>query len=148
MRLAAYGLAVDVPPGWDVRISRRAAEAGATANPVLHAATFALPAERGDFGSGAVERMGRGDVLVVLFEYDRAAVTTALFARTAAPLLRPGDFSPNQLQRALAPQSGVQHFYAERNRAFCRYVVLGDHSRRVPLCATANRLLRNVSVGP
>ena len=36
---------------------------------VLHAASFALPAERGDYGSGAVEVMGGSDVLVCLLEH-------------------------------------------------------------------------------
>jgi hypothetical protein len=146
--VAAYGLTVEVPGGWDVRISRRPAVDGGTVHPVLHAATFPLPLQRGDFGGGAVELMRGDDVLVVLFEYDREAAATALFARRGTPPLRPAEFSPRQLQRVLPKQSGVQHFFTERGRSFCRYVVLGDHSRRVTLCAAANRLLGAVSVGP
>lgn len=84
--LADGGISVDLPSGWDGHIraagqgaasADRAVEAeGAPDVPVgegmvLHAASFALPAERGDYGSGAVEVMGGSDVLVCLLEHPR-----------------------------------------------------------------------------
>lgn len=148
MKVANYGIAVAVPAGWDVRIFRRTPEAGATANPVVHAATFPLPAQRGDFGSGAVERMGGDDVLVVLFEYDPAASRTALFSPRGRPSPAPADFNPRGLQRTLRGQSGRQYFYTEQGRAFCLYIVLGSHARRAVLVPRARQLLAGVAIAP
>lgn len=147
MRVQQLGLAVDVPAGWDVRAFQRASADGATVNPVLHLATFALPDGRGDFGSGAVERMGPDDVLMVLFEYDPDAATTPLFAARGRPQPKPEDFSTRRLQRTLPGQSGVQYFYNEGARAFCLYVVLGSHARRAVLVPHVTELLTGLSVG-
>lgn len=140
MRVARHGLAVDPPPGWDVRIYRRAADIpGATTHAVLHAANFALPANRGDFGSGAVEVMGPRHVLVVLFEYGADSAGTSLFAKRPRPLaFGPEDFRPNQLQRTIPGQAGTQAFFAENGRAFCLYVVLGSHHNRAGLVPLVN----------
>lgn len=146
MRVDRLGLAVDVPAGWDVRVSRRPAAEGSTANPVMHLANFALPERRGDFGSGAVERMRPDDVLVVLFEYDEEATSTPLFAQRGRPRPAPADFSPRQLQRTLPGQSGVQYFYSEAGRAFCLYIVLGSHGRRAALVPSVNALLGRLTV--
>ena len=146
MKVQRRGLAVDVPAGWDVRVSQRASADGDTANPVMHLATFPLPDRHGDFGSGAVERMRPDDVLVVLFEYDQEACSTPLFATRGRPRLKPGDFSTRQLQRTLPGQSGVQYFYSEGGRAFCLYVVLGSHARRAELVPLVSRLLAGLTV--
>ena len=74
------------PAGWEGRIAQRAGAptaqtlagrsvapdgigpAGSTeerSHPIAHLANFALPENRGDFGCGAVDVMGAGDVLVV-----------------------------------------------------------------------------------
>ena len=85
MRLSAHGITTELPAGWEGRITRRrrqapvgrvrrhrptaAARAGAIGSPdeipepVVHLANFALPEDRGDFGSGAVDVMGSGHVL-------------------------------------------------------------------------------------
>jgi hypothetical protein len=140
------GIDLDVPSGWDVRIYRRQPAPGERTNPVLHAGNFALPERRGDFGSGAVERMGPTNVLVVLFEYDPPAARTPLFARNGRPRPVASDFAPNQLQRILPGQSGVQYFYNEAGRAFCLYVVLGSHDRRAQLVDDVRQLLSGLGV--
>lgn len=147
MRVQQLGLTVEVPAGWDVRVFQRPTEDGSSANPVMHLATFPLPDSRGDFGSGAVERMHADDVLVVLFEYDREAAATPLFATAGRPRPKPGDFSTRQLQRTLPGQGGVQYFYTEAGRAFCLYVVLGSHARRTELVPQVTRLLAGLTVG-
>ena len=102
--LAAHGIDVALPAGWDGRISVRddgtpvqAFSVSATptptptpvatlrSRPVAHFANFGLPADRGDFGSGAVELMGDQDVFVVLFEYEPDAAATALFRSEGLP---------------------------------------------------------------
>ena len=67
----AHGVGVRTSPGWDARINRRPpTEPEETTHSVTHIGNFPLPRDRGDFGTGAVERMGRDDVLVVLVEFD------------------------------------------------------------------------------
>ena len=153
-RLSGHAIAVDLPTGWDGRIYRREpAEAGtahATADTqaVLHAASFPLPADRGDYGSGAVEVMRRADVLVVLVEHGPASAGTALFATPGPPRqMSPGDFSPSALQRVIPGQAGAQAFFTSNGRAFCLYVVLGDYNERDRAVPVLNSLLRSLQLG-
>lgn len=166
MRLRRHGLGIDAPPGWDVRISRRpgggersAAAVRArsaapdlpeemTTNPVVHLATIPLPEERGDFGGAVTPYLGDDDVFVSLFEYDREACDTALFARRGLPNVTPADFDPSQLQRTLEGQSGRQYFFQHEGRAFCLYVVLGAHARRALLVPRVRAALATLEVEP
>lgn len=145
MRIAAHGLAVRPPPGWDARIRRHrhGAEASETAStqfrahPVLHAADFALSDRRGDFGSGVVEWMAPTNGFIALVEYHPENATTALFsANTGMPdEVGVDDFSPHQLQRTIRGQAGMQYFFSAGGRAFCLYLVLGSlahHRHAVP----------------
>lgn len=147
-RLSAYGLTVELPAGWDGRLFGRDIAGGSRA--ALHAATFPLPAERGDFGSGAVDLMGPDDVLVVVLEYDPAQAGRGLFAGDGLPVpLDSGAFTPGALQRAIAGQAGLQSFFSVGDRAFCLYVVIGQAStggRDRPV-ERANDLLRGLTVG-
>ena len=139
--LRAHGLAVERPAGWDVAIYRRAPADGATTHPVVHAANFALPKRRGDFGIGAVERMGPGNVFVVLFEYEPAAAGTPLFADAGRPRPQPGDFHPRALQRTLPGQAGAQWFFTEARRPFSLYTVLGSYARRHALVPQVRQIV-------
>lgn len=154
MKLRGHGMALDAPPGWEVRIGRRAPDGPTSAaptsaglapaaltRPVLHAATIALPEIRGDFGGNVTGRLRDQDVFVSLFEYGPEAVTTSLFATRGRPDLSAADFSPAGLQRSIAGQSGRQYFFQESGRAFCLYVVLGSHARRVALVRQVRTLL-------
>lgn len=148
--LAGHGRSVQLPHGWEGRIYRRQPEeADATSRPVLHAGSFALPEERGDFGSDATDLMDVDDVFVSLLEYDPEAAGTALFSASGPPWPVPARaFSPRQLQRHVPGQSGAQFFFSHEGRAYCLYVVLGDHSRREALVAAANELLASVRLSP
>src|SRR5690606_38674153 len=108
MRVQQYGLEADLPTGWEARIYRRdrasAARARADAAseppsaPILHAANFPLPEDRGDFGSGAVDRMRSPHVFFALVEYEPEAAGTPLFAASGPPWpLDPSAFGPAQL---------------------------------------------------
>lgn len=156
-RLVAHGVSVDVPRGWDAEI--RTLEGAdrhdtAVAPPpaprvVLHAATVALPPVRADYGGDVVHLLGRGGILVVLLEFDRASATTALFATAGPPrALRAVDFSPRQLQHRIGDQTGAQRFFYTAGRAFCLYVVLGSHRRRAFAVPEVNRLLATVTIEP
>ena len=45
--LAGEGISIDLPPGWEGAIYRRQSEVGEEPHPVVHAATFPLPVDRG-----------------------------------------------------------------------------------------------------
>lgn len=168
-RLSAFGITTELPPGWEGRITQRndptpetaapsspgPGRAGARgwpgehAHPVVHLANFALPANRGDFGTGAVELMGPSNLLVVLFEYGPESAGTALFASRGIPAaLQPSDFDPKGLQKIIAGQSGCQRFFTVSGRAFCAYVVLGSHADAPSLVPQANRTLAATTIGP
>lgn len=160
--LAAHGVRIGVPRGWEAEIGVLSEEVGEVApgalrlssvrptdspRVLLHLANFSLPADRGDYGSGAVERMDGGNVLLILLEFDRASASTALFAGEGIPReLRPEDFSPEALQRPQRNQSGLQRFFHVGDRAFCLYVVLGSHTMRNLLVPEANRLLAGLTI--
>jgi hypothetical protein len=142
----AHALTVEGPRGWDLHVYRRATDDAATAYPVMHAATFALPSNCGDFGVGAVERMSAEDVLVVLFEYEPGAAHTPLFRRTERPRPRVTDFYPQALQRTVPGQSGAQWFFTENDRAFSLYIVMGSHQRRARRIPEVHALLDGLTV--
>ena len=154
MRISAYGLAVDVPSGWEARIRRhRLAQTDAPrfrAHPVLHAADFALPEERGDFGSGAVETMRPSEAFIALIEYDPSSAGTALFSSNVAMPLQVGadDFSTQQLQRTIWGQAGTQTFFVDGGRAFCLYVVLGSMANRHDSVPRVNAILSAIEITP
>jgi hypothetical protein len=175
MPLSAHGLTVDLPRGFEGRIylreqpetdydspeshvelaafsPRRLVHPGRVGwaperpRPVLHLANFALPKGRGDFGTGADEIMGSDHVFVSVLEYGESEVGTALFASAGMPLPRPGEFSPNALQRTLAGQAGWQRFFTVGGRSFCAYVVLGSARNAGRLCPHARSALSSVQV--
>jgi hypothetical protein len=168
VKLSAHGITTELPAGWEGRITRRrrpelaSATTGASSRtgpteigdpdevpePIVHLGNFALPEERGDFGSGAVDLMGSGNVFVTLFEYGPESVGQALFRSQGVPTLRPRMFSPSALQRTLAGQAGCQRFFTAGGRAFCLYVVLGRSNEASSLVPMANGVLRATTIDP
>ncbi len=151
MKVRALGIALEPNQGWEVRIRTRPADAAAReARPraVMHAATVPLPDDRGDFGGGVTPMLGTDDVFVTLFEYGPEATSTPLFRTRGRPRPVPSDFSPNQLQRTIAGQSGRQWFFSEGGRAFCLYVVLGSHARRAALTRRVADLIATLDLEP
>lgn len=166
MQLSAYGITSQLLPGWEGRITRRTAPVAAVAadagpstrargthgevpNPVVHLANFALPENRGDYGSGAVDLMGAGNLFVCLFEFGPESVGQPLFARQGIPTgLEPRQFNPNALQRALPGQAGTQQWFTEAGRPFCLYVVLGRQADAARLVPQANNALAATRIDP
>lgn len=145
--LAAHGLSVRPPSGWDVRIYRRAAAPGESTHPILHASTVRLPWVRGDYGSNVVDRLGAADAFVALVEFGDGAAAAGLFEAEGVPRPRPGDFHPRQLHRVLPRQSGAQWFFHVGDRAFSLYVVLGEHAQRLLVVRRIREVLDTVDVG-
>jgi hypothetical protein len=160
-QLGAHGIGVTLPAGWEGRVFRRPAAGelsaatadgvpappGETTHAVMHVATIALPAGTGDFASGAVDRLGHEDALIVLFEYGSESVGQPLFAAPGIPKnLRADQFSPGVLQRTLRGQAGAQLFFNDSGRAFCLYVVLGSYANRRKLVPAVNEVLDTLTV--
>ena len=125
--LSGFGLTVDLPRGWEGSVFRRTPGPDEETHPVLHAGTFPLPPERGDYGNGAVEAMKARDVFIALLEDHPSSAGTALYAARALPRrLDAGSFNPANLQRAIPGHAGTQVFCTESGRPFCLYVVLGS----------------------
>lgn len=148
------GVGIDLPTGWDAEIYQRPANttvsspAGLTeqTNVVLHAANFALPNLRGDFGSGAVEVMTDADLLIVLFEYNREDAAAPLFEHAGMPIpLTVDDFDANAMQRPLRGLAGCQRFFNDGGRAWCLYVVAAQLELE-SLVEVANEVLHTVSL--
>jgi hypothetical protein len=146
--IGAHGIAARLPAGFEGRIFVRPAGVGLT-YPVAQFATFPIPDDIGDFGSGAVALMGPSDVFATLFEYGPESVGTALFARQGRPsALSAADFSPLVLRRGIPGQSGTQWFFTEAGRPFSFYAVLGSHAQRPALVPRVNTLLSSLTVSP
>jgi hypothetical protein len=162
VRLSAHGIALAVPRGWDARIFRRDESAVAAAPgigaagvprsgrtaPVLHLASFPLPEGRGDYGSGAIDRMAGDDVFVALVEFGPESVGTPLFARSGLPRFRGADLTTASMQRPVSGMAGGQQFRTVAGRAFCCYAVVGSLARRSALAGVVNDALAGVAVAP
>jgi hypothetical protein len=117
--------------------------------PVGQFATFPIPDDIGDFGSGAVALMGLDDVFATLFEYGPESLGTALFSpQGRPPSFAPDDFSPMRLRRGIPGQSGTQRFFTEAGRPFSFYAVLGSHVRRESLVPRVNELISSLLISP
>jgi hypothetical protein len=150
VKLTGAGITVNLPSGWEGSIApSETLPDGAVRHSVTHVANFALPAQRGDYGGGAVEVMHPGDVLIILLEFDQASISQPLFARKGLPApLRASDFSRETLQRSIVGQGGCQYFFQQTGRAFCLYIVVGSHLDRVDVLPVVNQILGSIEIAP
>jgi hypothetical protein len=146
--IRAHGIAAQLPRHFEGRIFVRPASVGVS-YPVGQFATFPIPDNIGDFGSGAVTLMGPDDIFATLFEYGPESLGTALFSSQGRPsFFSPDDFSPVRLRRGIVGQSGTQRFFTEGGRPFSFYAVLGSHVRRNSLVPSVNELISSLSISP
>lgn len=162
MRLDAGGITVDLPRRWEGTVAtgrgldadtvarQRAATGEPPAmRPAAHLGNFALPAERGDFGTGAVDVMGHEHAFVALVEFGPSEAHTPLFRAPRLPRrVTAGDFSPRMLQRTLPGQCGMQVFATEAGRPLCLYVVLGRRRDLGGLADEVSSVLATLEVTP
>jgi hypothetical protein len=140
-QLSGSGIVVDVPSGWEGRITGAERD-----NAVVHVASFPLPPGTGDYGGGAVEQMTNKDLLVVLMEHGAQSVGTPLFETTGIPRLAVDDVSETCLQRIIEGQGGAQRFFTVNGRTFCLYVVFGSFARRGRTIPVVNDILKTLSI--
>lgn len=145
--LARFGIAVDLPRGWEGAVYRRDPGPGEQTHPVLHAGSFPLPPDRGDYGNGAVDVMKARDVFIALLEDHPGSARTALYQGRSLPrVLAAGGFSPTTLQRAIPGHAGTQVFCTKSGRPFCLYVVLGSWALARLLVPKVNAVLATLRV--
>ncbi len=146
--IGAHGITARLPAGFEGRIFVRPNTVGVGATyPVAQFATFPIPDDIGDFGSGAVTLMGPYDVFTALFEYGPESVGRALFAPQGRPsALSETDFSPMTLRRGIPGQSGTQRFFTEAGRPFSLYAVVGSHALRGLLVPRVNALVSAIAL--
>ncbi len=145
-RLAGLGIGVDLPTGWEGRIYRRDNEAEAGARRALHAANFALPVARGDYGAGVYEEMAGDGVFVTLVEFHPSNAGKGLFAREGLPVVTPDAFAPGAMPKAVPGQAGAQFFFSLGGRAFCLFAVVGSFARRQELARVLDQVVRTLGV--
>lgn len=154
-----HGMGAKAPKGWTVEVRRlpgaepvapgarlAAAHEQDVTRGVLHACTRAMPADRGDFGSGVVDLLGPDDVFVALVDYGTEVADQGLFEKQGVPRLAPSQFAPNRLQRPLPGLSASQHFFSSGGRAFCLFTVIGSHARRMASVRRAEALVRTLRI--
>ena len=144
--LSRFGLTVDLPRGWEGAVFRRTPGPGEETHPVLHAGSFPLPPERGDYGNGAVEVMKARDVFIALLEDHPSSAGAAMYARGLPRRLGADSFNPATLQRAIPGHAGAQVFGTESGRPFCLYVVLGSWALARLLVPRVNAVLATLRV--
>ena len=123
-RLAAHGIALEPPPGWEARIF---VPPGGAAT--LHAGSFALPITDGEYGPTAVRSMRASDAFAALTEFipdKHLRPDAGLFANAQPRELRARDFSPHALPNTEPGRLGLQRFFSAAGRAFCLHLVLGS----------------------
>jgi len=141
VRLAAHGIALELPTGWDGRIWTRTG-----GGPVLHAANVALPVTDGDFATRATGMLPADGVVVVLVDYGPDEAGTPLFANAAPGRIDPAELSPSTLLQRRPGQRGLQRFFTTAGRAMCLYVVVGSAAHASDLAAGVSRVLGSLRV--
>ncbi len=145
--ISAHRIHLALGPGMEGRIFRRSPPVGATAHPVVQAASFPIPPKTGDFGSGAVESMTPGDVFLTLVEVGSRYAGSPLYRHPRMPRsVIPDEFDPMRMKRPLPGRCGGQWFFTENGRAFNLYVVLGSYALRRRLVPKVNEILRGLTI--
>jgi hypothetical protein len=165
MSIAAHGVEVDLPRGWDGRIYGRprlvsgiaprsalpgfdGIEEGRIAT--LHAASFPLTGAEGDFGGGATLRMPERSAFLALVEYqpdESLTPGTGLFESREVPAgLEPGDFRLETMMVRRGDQAGLQRFFTVGERPFCLYAVIGGRRSAPVVVAGVNQVLASLLI--
>jgi hypothetical protein len=143
----AHGLRVELPAGWSGRIFGRRGGIAA-----LHAGSFPVVLDDGEFGDRTTGRMPRDGAFLALAEYLPGRGLhpgRGLFAPRRIPRrLDPTSLSARGLAHPRHGQAGVQHFFTAAGRPFCLYVVIAGrrHERRRQLLVV-ERVLATLRIG-
>jgi len=144
--LQAHGIRIELPHGWSGRLFNRA-----PGTATLHAASYTLTLDDGQFGDRSTARMASGACFLALTEYlaaDGLHPGQGLFgARKMELPLDPARFSARALAHPRPGQVGSQQFFTAAGRPFCLYVVLaGVRTARPRQLAVLHHLLRTLNI--
>ena len=139
--LTGQGLAIELPQGWDGRITRRIGVEHDQI--VLQAGNFELPAEDDDIASFARREMGGAGVVVSLVVGDGAGPES--WERAVLPIaIRPSDIGSYE---GFAPKAaGVRHLVVA-GRALSVYVAFGTVHAGEDALEEANSVLGTLVIG-
>lgn len=146
MILEAHGVRVELPRGWSGRVFARARGIA-----TLHAGSFPIALDDGEFGDRSTGLMPGEASFVALTEYRPGGGLEpghGLFAPRRIPRrLDPSQFASTGLAHPRPGQLGTQHFFTSARRPFCLYVVIagGRASRRHQL-AVIDHVLGTVQI--
>jgi hypothetical protein len=148
--LVDHGISIDVPAGWEARLSVPALPPPAVNLPVLHMADFAMPRRRSSYAVETAATMGRaqGGVVVSLVEFGSDLADVGLYAPQGAPTVHPRDLDTRALQIPRRDQGAVQRFFSVSGRAFALYVVASVDGRTVGRLTAVNAALASLQVEP
>jgi hypothetical protein len=163
--IAAHGIGVTPPRGWDARIyarprmstapSPKAGLPGFDGEPqghlgTMHAASFPLTGAEGDFGADATIRMPDHGAFISLIEYqpDEDLVPgVGLFESREIPrALDADEFRREAMMVPRRSQAGAQRFFTVGERPFCLYAVIGSRHRAPALVAQINDALASLVI--
>jgi hypothetical protein len=144
--LEAHGLLVRLPPRWSGRVFARS---GGIAT--LHAGSFPLALDDGEFGDRSTGLMPPEASFLALTEYRRGGGLEpgkGLFAPRRIPRrLDPTSFARTGLAHPRPGQAGMQHFFTASGRPFCLYVVIaGGRSVRGRQLAAVDGVLTTLRI--
>jgi hypothetical protein len=142
--IRAFGIEVEASAGWEARIFRLP-----NGEPTLHAASFPLPVEDGEFGANATRHMKAHEAFLSVTEYRVDGKLTpgrGLFAADKPRAIAATAFSPNALLRGSHGQLGSQKFFTAAGRPFGLYAVVGSAAALPPRLGELNALLAALSV--
>src|SRR4029079_3866490 len=117
----------------------------------LHAGSFQLALDDGEFGDASTGSMPAGGGVLAVTEYtagDGLNPGEGLFAPRKIPLpLDPTSFGERRLAHRRPGQVGTQHFFTTAGRPFCMYaVVAGPRTARRGQLLALDRMLRSLRV--
>jgi hypothetical protein len=135
-RVTGLGIRIDLPRGWEGRISERGWPLPGAV--LVHIASFPLPARDDDDASKARKAVGRNDVLLVLSEGLRG---------TTLPLERPR-IEPGHRLASIGPYFFIDQYFVASGRVFLLHATFGSKSPPKNLIRSVNAALASLSSEP
>jgi hypothetical protein len=165
MSIAAHGIEIAPPRGWDARIYARPLMSnvpspkqglpGFDGEPAghlgtLHTASFPLTGAEGDFGADATIRMPEHSAFISLIEFqpdENLVPGVGLYESREIPRsLELQDFRPEALMVPRRNQAGVQRFFTAGDRPFCLYAVIGSRNHAATIVPQVNAALGSLVI--
>jgi hypothetical protein len=151
--LAAMGIELTIPEGWDGRIYA----VNGYSRPVFRIATFPLPESDDVDGSRARAMMQKSDVLIAITEYSAVCPPCAGFAQASFPLrLSAEDFeTPFDVWHDIPPQNDVvpashdlaRETFETNDRFLDLWIEFGQEPASAEMVSAAGRVVESLKVG-